>query len=56
MALGVGRRSAFEVVLDGKWLIFSKLAMYAFPDPKLIAQLVAKYAQTGEHEEGWTKL
>jgi len=49
----VGRRSSFEVTVDGKYIAFSKVATGAFPDYKALAKTIAEYAKSGKAPADW---
>lgn len=51
-----GRRTSFEVTIDGKHLAWSKLENGKFPDNQALAQSIAEYAKTGEPMIGWASL
>jgi hypothetical protein len=52
----VGRTSSFEVVVDDRFQLYSKLAKGVFPDFKALAKDVAAYAETGTAPATWAAL
>lgn len=52
----VGRTSSFEVVVDGKFLAHSKLAVGGFPDYTALAAAIAAYISSKAVPAGWKAL
>lgn len=50
----VGRPGAFDIEIDGKYMVHSKLKSSRFPDMKSIATQIVDYATTGKPHSSWT--
>lgn len=51
-----GRSGSFEVIIDGRFKAYSKLATGRFPEYAALAADVAAYSQTGAPPPAWTPL
>jgi len=50
----VGRPGAFDIEVDGKYIVYSKLKANRFPDMHAIAEQIVEYTQTGKPHSSWT--
>jgi hypothetical protein len=50
-----GRSSSFEVVVDDKFVAYSKLAKGAFPNFAEVAAQIAEYGKSGAAPAEWAK-
>jgi len=52
----VGRVGSFEIIIDDKYVAWSKLATHEFPNPREMSQAIAAYASTGKVPKEWTEI
>lgn len=53
--LGTGRTGSFEIIVNSKYLAYSKLSTGKFPDAGELASDIAAFATTGETPDGWAE-